>query len=71
MSSKRVLVNGVGIGVGSPPSTGTQATTFDSLLEGTDGPAVDEAFAAVGPDTIAKLLLTSGSTGHPKPTTSV
>lgn len=28
--------------------------------------AVDEAFAAVGPDTIAKFLFTSGSTGTPK-----
>lgn len=35
-------------------------------LEDDDSLAVDAAFAAVTPDTVAKLLFTSGSTGEPK-----
>jgi feruloyl-CoA synthase len=42
------------------------ATMFDTLLQREDRDAVDRAFASVGPDTIAKFLLTSGSTGEPK-----
>jgi len=42
------------------------ATMFSTLLEREDKNAVDRAFASVGPDTIAKFLLTSGSTGEPK-----
>jgi feruloyl-CoA synthase len=46
------------------------AISFDELLTTTLNAAseaeVDQAFAAVGPDTIAKLLFTSGSTGSPK-----
>jgi feruloyl-CoA synthase len=41
-------------------------TRLDSLVRTEPGPAVDRAFAAVGPDTIAKVLFTSGSTGRPK-----
>ena len=37
-----------------------------SLPETTATPAVEEAHAGVGPDTIAKFLFTSGSTGTPK-----
>jgi feruloyl-CoA synthase len=43
-----------------------RATAFDSLLEGEDATAVTRAFERVGPDSIAKFLLTSGSTGEPK-----
>jgi feruloyl-CoA synthase len=42
------------------------ATAFNSLLEREDAPAVARAFDRVGPYSIAKFLLTSGSTGEPK-----
>jgi feruloyl-CoA synthase len=42
-----------------------RSTPFSDLVtSATD--AVDRAHAATGPDTIAKFLFTSGSTGHPK-----
>jgi feruloyl-CoA synthase len=43
-----------------------RASSFASLLEREDTRAVERAFRAVTPDTIAKFLLTSGSTGEPK-----
>ena len=42
------------------------ARSFAGLLEEENTEAVERAFAAIGPDTIAKFLLTSGSTGEPK-----
>jgi len=45
---------------------GAQATPIGRLLEKDGGARVDEAFAHVGPDTVAKILFTSGSTGLPK-----
>ncbi|MCU0829160.1 MAG: feruloyl-CoA synthase [Tabrizicola sp.] len=39
---------------------------FDSLLATAPTPEADAAHATVGPDTIAKFLFTSGTTGSPK-----
>ncbi len=47
-------------------TVGATATPIDQLLDRDHGAIVDEAFAAVGPDTVAKILFTSGSTGAPK-----
>jgi len=57
---------GAEVVIGANPPAGMKATTFDELLRHTAGAEVDKAFAAVGPDTIAKFLFTSGSTGEPK-----
>ena len=45
---------------------GIACRPFAELRGATDAAAVERAFAAVGPDTIAKFLFTSGSTGEPK-----
>lgn len=42
------------------------ATPFSTLLDKRPTAAVDRAFAAIGPDTVGKILFTSGSTGMPK-----
>src|SRR5260370_41968937 len=40
-------------------------TAFDRLAQGRPDPALDKAAAAIGADTIAKFLFTSGSTSLP------
>src|SRR5262245_7758026 len=48
-----------------PPSQ-RRITAFSDLLAAVPTAAVDAAHARVGPDTVAKVLFTSGSTGMPK-----
>jgi feruloyl-CoA synthase len=43
-----------------------RATPFDELLGTNASAEVERRYAAIGPDSIAKILLTSGSTGMPK-----
>jgi feruloyl-CoA synthase len=45
---------------------GRDVTMLDDLLATPEHPGLDAAHEAIGPDTIAKFLLTSGSTGNPK-----
>jgi feruloyl-CoA synthase len=45
---------------------GRQVTMLSDLSASREHPGLDAAHEAIGPDTIAKLLLTSGSTGNPK-----
>jgi feruloyl-CoA synthase len=45
---------------------GRDVTRLSDLLAISEHPRLDAAHDAIGPDTIAKFLLTSGSTGNPK-----
>lgn len=52
--------------VAESPPAGIDATSFDALVETTATSDVEAALSKVGPDTVAKILFTSGSTGLPK-----
>ncbi|HJS37361.1 MAG TPA: feruloyl-CoA synthase [Burkholderiales bacterium] len=45
---------------------GAETTPIAQLLDRAPDARVDEAFGRIGPDTVAKILFTSGSTGLPK-----
>ncbi len=59
-------LGGAELVVSARPPAGLAATDFQELLDVAPTAAVDEAFAGVGPDSVAKILFTSGSTGFPK-----
>jgi feruloyl-CoA synthase len=62
----QVLPSGVELVASSSLPATIPATPFDQLLQVPATGAVEEARRRVGPDTIAKILFTSGSTGNPK-----
>jgi len=52
--------------IAADPMSDRGATSFAALISTPAADAVETAHAAVSPDTIAKILFTSGSTGQPK-----
>lgn len=60
------LPAGTEVAVSSRPAPGRSSTLLSELLATLPGPGVAAAAAAVSPDTVAKVLFTSGSTGEPK-----
>jgi feruloyl-CoA synthase len=57
---------GAEVVAGQNPAPGIPTTPFSQLLESTPDGEVTRAFNAITPDTVAKILFTSGSTGAPK-----
>ena len=58
------VFDGVEVVTTRPGASG--ATPFADLLKGDGSTDVDAAYAAVTPDTVVKILMTSGSTSNPK-----
>lgn len=54
------------ISVRNPSPERPSSILFDTMLETKPTPDVDRAYLAIDPDTVAKFLFTSGTTGAPK-----
>lgn len=59
-------LDGVEVVVARNAPDGIKVTGFDTLVAAAPDVALEKTHAAVGPETIAKILFTSGSTGQPK-----
>jgi feruloyl-CoA synthase len=59
-------LDGAEVVIGDAPTDGMTTTPFSDLLSAEPTDAVEATFAEVGPDSICKILFTSGSTGLPK-----
>jgi feruloyl-CoA synthase len=59
-------LDGVTLVVKEGVPAGIEAVPIDELLATKPTSAIDAAFSRVGPETVAKILFTSGSTGMPK-----
>ena len=59
-------IDGVEIVASRPAGAPRPVTPFDALLRGDEAVDLDAAHARVGPDTVAKILFTSGSSSDPK-----
>ncbi|WP_298379036.1 feruloyl-CoA synthase [uncultured Bradyrhizobium sp.] len=57
---------GVEIAASGGTVPGREVTRLADLMATPEDPRLDATHAGIGPDTIAKFLLTSGSTGNPK-----
>src|SRR3984885_5473930 len=57
---------GIEVAVTANPASDRPATLFSELINVQTTPAVEAAHAKIAPDTIVKILFTSGSTGQPK-----
>ena len=59
-------LDGITLVVKEGVPAGIEAVPIDELLATKPTSAIDAAFSRVGPETVAKILFTSGSTGMPK-----